>query len=160
MAEVTIIRHSKKIVLLGAIAILIQMVVFSLLWLNPWVKSITDQVATHPNLKSYGAFGGVNNWMMLRTTFLVAFSALYIYLFVMLYSSIPGQGWLKGVVFGLTMGVIKNVPEAFNQWTLIVYPHEQVLLQLVNGIVGFAIFGLIMALLFNKFGAIESAQKE
>jgi len=51
------------------------------------------------------------------------------------------------------------VPAAFNKWTLIVYPNELILLQLLNGIIGSIIFGIMVSVIYNKIGIIEEKAK-
>jgi len=142
---------SKKTVIWGAIIILLQMGVYSAIWLNPYVNSISLQFSENPGVKPYDYFGSLDNWMQIRTIYNVIFLAVLIKVFLMFYENIPGSGWKKGVYFGLIITLIKAVPEAFNQWTLIVYPEELIILQLVNGALGLVIFGVLIATTYDKF---------
>lgn len=134
-----------------------QMGIFSALWLNPFVEGISAQFADHPSIKPYAYFGGIDNWMQLRTLYNIALLAILIKLYLMFYSNIPGAGWVKGLCFGLMISLIKTVPEAFNKWTLISYPDELILIQLINGSLGSIIFGVLVATLFEKFGVVNTA---
>lgn len=58
------------------------------------------------------------------------------------------------------LALIKAVPEAFNQWTLFVYPEQLILIQLTNTCVGLVLFGIYMSVLFEKFHVIENIAEE
>jgi len=142
---------NKKIAIWGAIIILLQMGVYSAIWLNPYVSSIFLQFADNPAVKPYDYFGGLDNWIQIRMIYNVIFLAVLIKVFLMFYENIPGSGWKKGVCFGLIITLVKTVPEAFNKWTLIVYPEELIILQLVNGALGLVIFGVLVATTYGRF---------
>ena len=95
--------------------------------------------------------------MKLRTIFNIIFLAILIKFFLMFYDNIPGTGWKKGITFGLIISLIKVVPEAFNKWTLIVYPNELILVQLINGVIGFVIFGIVISTVYQKFKVIYAS---
>jgi len=154
--DVREILINNKVVILGGIIILAQLAVYSILWLNPYVESITAQFTNSPSVKSYEYFGGLDNWMKLRTIYNAVILALLIKLFLMFYEKLPGTGWVKGIWFGLIISAIKVIPEAFNKWTLIVYPDQLILLQLVNGTLGLVIFGLLLSTVFLKAGVVSS----
>lgn len=149
--------NTKRAFVIGALIIVMQMGIFSALWLNPFVEGISAQFADHPSIKPYAYFGGIDNWMQLRTLYNIALLAILIKLYLMFYSNIPGAGWVKGLCFGLMISLIKTVPEAFNKWTLISYPDELILIQLINGSLGSIIFGVLVATLFEKFGVVNTA---
>lgn len=48
------------------------------------------------------------------------------------FKCLPGKEWIKGLVFGLIIGIIKSVPEAFNQFMTINYPAPLIMEQLFN----------------------------
>ncbi|MFC1750189.1 hypothetical protein ACFL2V_15420 [Pseudomonadota bacterium] len=151
----TIQVENKKAFIFGALIILVQMAVYSALWLNPYIDAISAQFADNPAVKPYDYFGGLDNWMRLRTLYNVVFLAILIKIFLMFYSNIPGKGWIKGIYFGLIISLIKVLPEAFNKWTLIVYPDELILLQLINGSIGLVVFGVLVSTIFHKFSVIR-----
>jgi len=147
--------HTTKAVILGIIAILLQMGVYYIIWMNPFVNDISLQFADHPTVKPYEYFGGLDNWMQMRTVYLVIMLAILIKIYLMFYTNIPGTGWQKGMWFGLILGIIKVIPNAFNTWTLIVYPNELILIQMVNGVIGFIIFGVIVSTTYDYFNVIK-----
>jgi len=150
-----IIVNYKKAVIWSTVVIILQMFVFYLLWMNPVVKEVSAQFTDHPSIKPYEFVGGQDNWMMLRTLFHIVFLSSFIYLYLFFYKTIPGVGWKKGLCFGLLMGAITHIPEAFNQWTLITYPSQLILLQLINGAIALAIYGILVAIIFQKMHIIE-----
>jgi hypothetical protein len=81
-------------------------------------------------------------------------------LYLVLYNGLPGTGWRKGLFYGGMLALIKAVPEAFNQWTLFVYPEQLILIQLFNTCVGLVLFGIYMSVLFEKFNVIERNAEE
>lgn len=150
----TIVVHRKKTIAYGAVIIFLQMIVFSILWANPFVKDLLDQFSTHPSVKTYDFIGGEDNWKLARMLFHVAFMAVAIYIYTLLYSAIPGGPWLKGVYFGILIGILRFIPEAFNTWTLVAYPDVLILLRLVLGLVSFTIFGVLVSVILKKSSSI------
>jgi len=148
--------NSLKAVMWGGVAILLQMGFFYIIWMNPFVNEISLQFANHPSVKPYEYFGGLDNWMRLRTIYLIVMLAIMIKIFLMFYTNIPGKNyWQKGISFGLFLSIIKSIPDAFSTWTLIVYPNELIILQLVNGIIGYIFFGVIVSAIYNYFKVIK-----
>ena len=144
-----------KAVIWGGVAILLQMGFFYIIWMNPFVNEISLQFSNHPSVKPYEYFGGLDNWMRLRTIYLIVMLAIIIKIFLMFYTNIPGCNyWQKGVSFGLFLSIIKSIPDAFNTWTLIVYPNELIILQLANGIIGYIFFGVIISTIYHFFNVI------
>jgi len=140
----------KKTISWGVVAIFLQMAIYYAIWMNPYVSAISLQFSDHPAVKPYDYFGGLENWMTIRTLYNIVILAILIKLFLLVYTKIPGVGWQKGVYFGLTISLIKVVPEAFNKWTLIVYPNELIYLQLINGTIGFTLFGILIAVIYRN----------
>ena len=145
----------KRAVLWGCILIVIQLVFSSLLYMNPIVANINKAFAGHPSIKSFDFIGGLGNWILVTEIFGILLMIFWIILYRFAYYSIPGKGWIKGVIFGVVIGIIKSIPEAFNQWMVINYPVPLVLVQLVNTLLGLTIFGLFLGLFFSKFKVIE-----
>lgn len=148
----------KKAVIWGFVAIALQMGVYYAIWMNPYVNDISLQFADHPTVKPYDYFGGLDNWMQMRTLYNIVILAILIKLFLIFYTNIPGNGWQKGLWFGLMLGVIKVIPSAFNTWTLVVYPDELITLQLINGVIGYVAFGIIIAAIYHYFDVIKIQQ--
>jgi len=144
-----------KAIIVGALAILLQMGFFYIIWMNPFVNDISLQFADHPAVKPYEYFGGLDNWMRLRTIYLILMLSLMIKVFLMFYTNLPGKGWQKGIYFGLILSIIKVIPDAFDTWTLIVYPNELIILQLINGSIGYVFFGLMISFLYHRFNVIQ-----
>jgi hypothetical protein len=102
-------------------------------------------------------FGGLGNWLGLTFLFGILFTVLIIWLYLLLYPSLPGSGWQKGLFYGLMVGGIKAVPEAFNQWMLFDYPTILIVMQLTNTMLGLTIFGLLLAVVVDKIGVFKEA---
>jgi len=152
----TIQVNGLKVLILGALAIFFQMGFFYIIWMNPFANEISIEFSNHPSVKPYEYFGGLDNWMRLRTVYLILMLAIMIKVFLMFYTNLPGSNyWQKGISFGLFLSIIKSIPDAFNTWTLIVYPNELIILQLVNGIIGYLFFGVMVSALYHYFSVIK-----
>ncbi len=145
----------KKAIIFGTIVILLQMVFGNLLYINPIAMEINKQFEGHPSIKSFDFIGGMGNWLLLTLVFSIFLMVLWIVLYTFLYKAIPGEGWKKGLFFGLALSFIKAVPEAFNQWMIFVYPSELIILQLVNTFLGLAVFGILLGFFYKKFNVIN-----
>ncbi|MEW6042143.1 MAG: hypothetical protein AB1633_11545 [Elusimicrobiota bacterium] len=145
----------KKVVIWGIVVIILQMFVGNLLYQNPIVSGIYEQYEGHPSTKPMDYFGGLGNWLLLTMLFGIFLEIVFIILYLLLYKSIPGTGWKKGLSFGLMIGFIKAVPEAFNQWMLFAYPTILIHIQLINTLISLIIFGILLAVIFEKFKVIE-----
>lgn len=144
----------KKVFLWGTVLVLIDMILGNILYMNPIVSAINKQFEGHPSIKSFDFIGGLGNWILVTMLFGIVLMIFWIYLYKILYQSLPGEGWQKGLYFGLIMGLIKSVPEAFNQWMVINYPVPLILVQLFNTFIGVLIFGTLMGFFFSKFKVI------
>jgi len=92
--------------------------------MNPIVAGANKQFEGHPSIKSFDFIGGLGNWILLTMIFGILLMIFWMFLYNLLYNSLPGKGWLKGLSFGIIIGFVKAVPEAFNQWIVINYPHH------------------------------------
>ena len=132
-----------------------MMIIGNLLYLNPIVSGIYAQYEGHHSSKPIEYFGGTNNWIALMAVFGIIHGAIVIILYLLLYKGIPGTGWRRGLIFGLMCWIIGTVPEAFNQWMLFDYPAILIKIPLINGFIGWAVFGILISVLFQKFKVIE-----
>jgi len=148
-----------KAVIIGAILIVLQMGFYYVIWMNPFINGISLEFANHPSIKPYEYFGGLDNWMQLRTVYLIIMLAIFIIIYLILYRCLPGSGWIKGLWFGILLSIVKVIPGAFDTWTLIIYPNELIVVQLINGILGYLFFGVMVALSFHYFNVIKIIEK-
>jgi hypothetical protein len=148
----------KKAVLWGIVVLVIDMVVGNALYMNPLVSGAFAQYEGHPSTKPMEAFGGLGNWLALTMIFGIVLMVVFIIFYLTLYEALPGSGWQKGLFYGLMLGVVKAVPEAFNQWMLFEYPTILIGLQLLNTLVGLAIFGLALAAIFERAGVFRHVE--
>ena len=148
----------KKAVLWGIVVLVIDMVTGNLLYMNPLVSGVYAQYEGHPSTKPMEAFGGLGAWLGLTMAFSVFLVAVFITLYLTLYNELPGRGWRKGLFFGVMLGAVKAVPEAFNQWMLFEYPTILIVLQLINTLVGLMIFGTVLAAIFERAGVIRQVE--
>ena len=116
---------------------------------------LNEKYAEHPNMKSMDFIGGLGCWLAINTLFSLFLFIMFVIVFVFFYPSLPGKGWLKGLYFGIIISFIKNLPEAFDQWIVIVYPYELILAQLINTTISIIFIGIIMQIIFTKSKAIE-----
>lgn len=145
----------KKAVLWSSILIIIQIIIGNLLYMNPIVSAISKQFEGHASIKSFDFIGGLGNWIILTMVFGIMLMVLWIFLYNLFYVSLPGKNWTKGLFFGLIIGFIKSVPEAFNQWMVINYPVPLILVQLFNTYLSLILFGILLGFFFYKFKVIE-----
>ncbi|HDY87704.1 MAG TPA: hypothetical protein ENH82_06235 [bacterium] len=150
----TIINY-KKAILWGIVLYIIDTIVGGVLFMNPIVSSILDQYMGHPSMKPMEAVGGEGNWILITMLFNIFLIIIFITLYLILYKGLPGQGWKKGLFFGVMIALITTVPEAFNQWMIFEYPNILILLQLMNTLVGLIIFGIALGIIFDKFKVIK-----
>ena len=146
--------NTKKAILWGGVLVIIQMILGNLLYMNPVVSEINKQFEGHPSIKSFDFIGGLANWIILTMVFGIFLMIIWIFLYKMFYQCLPGKGWTKGLCFGIIIGFIKAVPEAFNQWMVIDYPVPLILVQLFNTFIGLVIFGSLLGFFFSKFNVI------
>lgn len=146
--------NKKKLLVYGVAIIFLQLIVFSILWANPFVKDLMAQFSSHTAVKSYDFIGGEINWKLARLLFHVGFMILSIYIYIVLCRSIPGGVVLKGVYFGALIGFFRFIPEAFNTWTLVAYPETLIMLRLLLGFLSFLIFGVLVSVFLEKSKAI------
>ncbi len=142
--------NTKKAILWGSVVILIQMIVSNLFYMNPIVSKINQQFEGHCTIKNFDFLGGLGNWIVLTMVFGIILMIFWIFLFKYCYSCLPGKGWIKGLIFGITIGIIKSVPEAFNQWMTINYPTPLIVMQLINTFLGLLIFGSLLRFFYTK----------
>ncbi len=148
--------NTKKAVLWGAVLIIIQMIIGNVFYMNPYVANIYKEFEGHHSLKTFEFIGGFGNWIFLTMVFGIFLMIVWILLYRLFYSSLPGNGWIKGLYFGIIIGFIKSVPEAFNQWMLINYPTPLILVQLFNTFISLVIFGALLGFFFSKFKVITN----
>lgn len=134
------------------------MIISNLLYMNPVVAKINERFAGHVSIKSFDFIGGLGNWILITMVFGIVLVFIWIVLYRYVYAVLPGNGWLKGLVFGLIVGFIKSVPEAFNQFMVINYPIPLIIVQLVNTLLGLTIFGVLLGFFYSKFRVIEEAK--
>ena len=146
--------NTKKAVLWGAVLIVLQMIIGNMLYMNPIVANINKQFEGHPSIKSFDFLGGLGNWILLTMVFGIFLMIVWIFLYKLLFLSLPGKGWIKGLYFGVIIGFVKSVPEAFNQWMVINYPTPLILVQLFNTFISLVIFGALLGFFFSKFKVI------
>lgn len=145
----------KKAITWGMVVLFVQMVAGNLLYMNPFVMNLFKQYENHPSIKPMDAFGGMSNWILLNSLFSIALIILFIAFYLLVYKSIPGYGWKKGLSFGLILGIVKAAPEAFNQWMLFTYPTTLIVIQLINTLISLIIFGIALGFVFDKFQVIK-----
>jgi len=150
--------NTKKAMLWGFVVIIIQMMISNLLYMNPIVTKINERFEGHVSIKTFDFIGGLGNWILLTMIFGIVLMIVWIILYRFVYVSLPGNGWIKGLVFGLIIGFIKSVPEAFNQFMVINYPIPLIVVQLVNTLLGLTIFGVLLGFFYSKFKVIEEVE--
>jgi hypothetical protein len=148
----------KKAAICGVAVYLMNMIIGNVLWLNPLVSGIFGQYAGHPSMKPMEYFGGTGNWVLLNAAFGTLLQLFFIIAYVILYTSLPGKGWRKGVSFGMMLFLLKAVPEAFNQWMIFTYPSILIVIQLINSFIDLLFFSILLAALFEKFNVIEKGE--
>lgn len=146
--------NKRKVLTYGALIIVLQMIIFAVLWTNPIVKDLMMPFAAHSAVKNYDFIGGEENWKLARLLFHIVFMILSINIYIVLCRSIPGGMVVKGIYFGSLIALFRFVPEAFNTWTLVVYPDFLIALRLLLGSASFLIFGVLVSVVLEKSKAI------
>ena len=145
----------KRLVACGGAVVLLQLLIFSVLWANPFVKDIMSQFSAHPAIKTYEFIGGEENWKIARLMFHIIFMAFCMYIYLAVERIIPGTTLIKGAIFGLVISTIRFVPESFNLWTLVEYPLQLISLRLINGFISFILFGVLVSVIFERYNVID-----
>lgn len=156
MSAEKFIIHKRKTISVSLAVIFTQMIVSNLLYMNPVANKINKQFKDYHSIKTFDFIGGLSNWIIVTMLFSLLYMSFLILIFIYIFPLIPGKGWKKGVAFGLICAMVKAVPEAFNQWMIIDYPSQLILLQLINTIIGLLLFGFLLGFFFTKFKTIES----
>ena len=147
----------RRLVLMGLLLFLINMIIGNLLYQNPLAAGIYAQYQDHPTVKSFDFIGGVLNWVLLTNLFGLVLFCCELALYLFLYPILPGGALLKGFCFGVGLGLLRAVPEAFNQWMLLEYPGPLILMQLLNTFLGYTLQGMCMGPLLAKGRVLEMA---
>jgi hypothetical protein len=155
MSAVKLNIHKRKAILGSLAVVFIQMIVNNLLYMNPIAITINKQFKGYHSIKTFDFIGGLSNWIIVTMLFSMLYMSFLILIFIYIFPLIPGKGWKKGVIFGLICAMVKAVPEAFNQWMVIDYPYQLILLQLVNTIIGLILFGFLLGYIFSKYKIIS-----
>lgn len=150
----------KRAIIAGLVVLLIHLVIGNLLWMNPISMNISKQFENHPTMKPFDFIGGMVNWIIANSVFGIILTLVFIFIFIVLYRSIPGKGWVKGLFYGFMLCITKAIPEAFNQWMLFIYPEEMILMQLVITIISLFLFSLILAFMIDKFKVFNKGSLE
>lgn len=140
----------KKVILYGLVVLIIDMLIGNLLYMNPYVSGVFESYKGHPSIKPIESFGGIGNYITLTMIFGIILFIFLVVLYLVLYNSLPGKGWIKGLSFGIMVGFLKAVPEAFNQFMNINYPVDLIYIQLFNTFFGLILFGLYLDFIFRK----------
>jgi hypothetical protein len=154
------LTHKGKAIFVSLAVIFIQMIVSNLLYMNPVAAKINQQFKGYHSIKTFDFIGGLTNWIIITMIFSLLYMFFLIVIFIYIFPVIPGKGWKKGFLFGLTFGMVKAIPEAFNQWMVIDYPYQLILLQLVNTILGLLLFGFLLGYAFTKYKIIAKDELE
>ena len=118
--------------------------------MNPYVSDLYAQFSGHLSVKPMEDFGGTANWVLMTLGFSLIFDFFLIFLFISVYNYLPGNAAVKGLLFGVTIVIIKAIPEAFNQFMIFKYPEILIIVQLVNTIIGITLFGIYMSIIFTR----------
>ncbi len=89
--------------------------------------------------------------------FVLAFAGAI--LFDFMHMVLKGEKVRKGVVFGLLLIILVTIPNQFVIWSSMYYPAGFYLSGILNGIIGFPLFGILCATLWEKEG-VERLKKE
>jgi hypothetical protein len=130
------------------------------LYTNPVVSRILTRYEGIPVMGSGGFFSAQGSPFLPQVIFGLIFSAVIIGLYLMLYESIPGTGWKKGLAFGLMIGVVKAVPEAFYQWAIYKSPAILIETHLANSFISLVVFCVLLSAAFERFKVIMREEKQ
>jgi uncharacterized BrkB/YihY/UPF0761 family membrane protein len=141
----------KKIVLSGLIAGFAAFMAGNILYMNPFVAGLYTQYADYPCSKPMDSFGGLGNWLFLMmlgglasTVFL---AAIYSYAEKALDVK---PAWKKGALFGLLFWLAATVPAHYYTWLMYTYPDALNLVELLNGLIGGLVAGIVLAMAYER----------
>ncbi len=145
-----------KVFAWSPVILVANMIVGNLLYVNPLVSGIFKKLNVPAVMKETSDFGGLGVYIGLNAALGVYFVALFIFLFVVAFSLLPGNWLAKGVLFALAVILIKTIPEAFNQFMLFRYPVPLIMVQLINSVIAMLILGILTSFVYTKTGAISA----
>ncbi len=140
----------KNIIISGLFAGLAAFLVGSILYMNPFVSDIYSN-SNYPCSKSMELFGELGNWLLLML-FGVLFSTIFL---AFLYSYTEnGLGiksiWKKGLVFGVLLWLVSNVPTSYYTWLMYTYPDILNLIEMFNGLIERIVAGIVLAVVYDR----------
>jgi hypothetical protein len=72
-------------------------------------------------------------------------------IFIIIYEGIPGDGWKKGINYGLIIGLFRVVMMTFSVIAVYNIPLILILIGLITGYIEIIALGLITAIIYEKF---------
>lgn len=141
----------KRALVPGFAAWLIGYVILgNLLFMNPLTADLYAKYAAQLCSKPVESFGGLAPWLGVMMLGGLAAWLILSAIYSILYKSIPGKGWRKGLSYGLMLFLISDVTVAFNSWLLHSYPEVILFVELGNAFVGTVVGGIVLALVYEK----------
>lgn len=128
----------------GFLASIVWFIVGGIFYMNPLVAKLHKKFEKSPAIKQWS-----NTKLFLIYMYLLILVECLLFAFV--YSFIkpifPGTVIANGLIFGLILIVVNSIPNISGRWLLSTYPNKLLLVDLISGIVGSFIIGLILAFL-------------
>lgn len=142
----------KKLIVIGLIVGIIAFLVGSVLYMNPWVAEIYAQHADWPGNQSMDAFGGVINWLFLMMAGGMVSTVFLAFLYHYTEKGIKlSPVWKKGLFFGFLYWLVSTLPQIYNTWLLYSRAVFILQLELVFGLIGSLVAGVLLAILYKKW---------
>lgn len=141
----------KRALVSGFVAWLIGYAVLgNILFMNPLAADLYAKYATQLCSKPVESFGGLMPWLGVMMLGGLAAWLMLGAIYSILYKSIPGKGWMKGLSYGLILFLVSDVTVTFNSWLLHSYPEVILLLELGNAFIGTVVGGIVLAIAYEK----------
>jgi len=141
----------KKIILSGLVAGLAAFIVGNLLYLNPLTTEMYAKYGPSMCSKSMDLFGGVGPWLGLM--FIGGFVST---IFLAILYSYTEKGinikpaWKKGLLFGFLFWLVGTLSTTYDTWLLHSYPDAIIFVELINGLIGGLVAGVVLAIAWER----------
>jgi len=135
------------VILTGIITGILSFIIGSVLWFAPWAIRINKNAQDLNIWKNLP----VQTFLPLVFVWGIIFSVIMAMVYMFVKDLLPGNLFLKGILFGVTIWFFKNLPEAVNNFLLINKPMDYTALELINSLIGLSVSGILIARFFSWF---------
>ena len=92
--------------------------------------------------------------VMARVIIDVVYGFILCGVFLLLYGSLPGSGFVKGIAYGILIWIFRVIMYALTQWMMFTVPFSTILYIIISGLIEMLIIGGLIGLLIKKQKAL------